>query len=64
VCVCVCIFGADSNTIKIKLELMYTCVRVNDFAPVSTIVPFGDGVIYLAMYCYNHIRNVRRLTIY
>ena len=40
---CVRIFEPNSNTIKNKLEFMYTCVRVNCFAPVSTTLP-----LYLA----------------
>ena len=34
--ICLCVFPAKSNTIKIKIEFMYMCARGNYFARVST----------------------------
>jgi len=42
---CVCVFAANSNTIKIKLEFMYMCVRGNAFFRVSTILPLDTAAV-------------------
>ena len=59
---CVCFFAANSNTIKIKLELLYICVKFNDFIRMSTILPLDIAAVvtvwYLVIYFNNQIRNV------
>jgi len=46
----VCVCARDSSTIKIKLELVYICVRDNDFTPVSTILPLYIAVVLTVWY--------------
>ena len=42
---CLCVYVPKSNTIKIKLEFMYICVRGNDFVRVSTILPLEIAAV-------------------
>ena len=47
---CVCVCAHKSNTIKIKLEFMYICIRGNDYDFTISYSSCCDGVVYLVMH--------------
>jgi len=48
-CVCVCAPNSNKNK-KIKLVFMYICVRGNDLASMSTILPLDMAAVLRVWY--------------